>query len=413
MRILVLTDRPPSPEGHTTGDQLVYHRLRLLAQEHDITFAYVNWHNEPAAVTSPIHPYKLVALPVPPRPTKLPPSPTKMLPRLREAWGHTFFERAPYFINGRRQPELQTALRNLLQESKPDAIHTVGLLMLYELPDVSLPVVAELVDMWSRAHWQRSNLLTKPTHRFQYWVEGRKVERVEREQLRRARVAVTVSELEKETAQKLASHLDIHIIPPSVDMEYFLPAPELTQEATLLYTGAMSYEPNVEAMHYFRREIFPLVQQAVPEVSLVIAGRDPVPSIQALASESISVTGAVADVRPYFARAAVAIVPLLHGGGVRNKIIEAWAMEKAIVSTHFGAEGLAGKHNQHYLLADNPTEFAASIITLLNNPERRAQLGRNGRQLAMKRYSLLGAARCMNEIYVGARRTPAKGLLTH
>lgn len=405
MRILALTDRPPNPEGHTSGDQMVYQRLRFLASEHEIAFAYLNWANEPAATRSRLFPYQLMALPVPPRPCTPPASPTTRFARLRHTWHHTLFEPHPYLIYGRRQPEVQKAIRALLQSYQPDVIHTIGVPMLYELPKTARPIVAELVDLASRSHWRLQNRVRKPTHRFQYWVEGKKMERVERAQIRRAAVAIVTSEFEKASAQRLAPRVPIEIIAPCLDLDFFQPEPVTPEPYTLLFTGTMNYAPNVEAVEYFCRQILPGVRREIPQVRLVVAGRDPAPSIQALASDSVEITGAVPDIRPYFTRAAVLIVPLLHGGGIRIKILEAWAMEKAVVSTTIGAEGLPGKDHQQLILADTPGEFARAVSALLRDAETRKRLGKCGRQLAAEQFSIQAAARRMNQIYTSVAHT--------
>ena len=409
MRILVLTDVVPHPEGHTSGEQLVYHRLRPLADMHEIVFAYVNRRKILAAKTSPQLPYQLVELPTSPSPTHSPTPYSSDLSRILHSWQHTLFDDRPKILDEHKQPELSTAISSFVREYKPEVIHVVGLLMLTRLPQVSQPVIGELVDMWSRGHWQKKDLLSKPTHKFQYWVDGLKIERIERQQLKRIQIAITTSEFEKAAIQRLAPKLTTQVMPPSVDTEYFQPIRGIQEPATLLYSGQMGSKTNVEAVMYFYREILPRIRQAVPNVRLVIAGRNPTPEIQGLADESVVITGKVPDIRPFFARASSAIVPLLHGTGVRNKIIEAWAMERAVVSTRLGAEGLCGNDGEHLWLADNPQDFAHHIISLLNNPVQRDTMGKRGRELVISQYSLTVAAKRMNEIYQQFAQSEQRG----
>ena len=139
----------------------------------------------------------------------------------------------------------------------------------------------------------------------------------------------------------------------------------------------MDWLPNEDAIRYFTEQIMPRIKQAVPEVTLTVVGRDPYPSLVELSKHdpSIIVTGRVEDVRPFIEDAAVYIVPLRIGGGTRLKIYEAMAMEKPIVSTSVGAEGLPIVDGKEILLADTPEEFAEAVIRLFRNESLAAEIG--------------------------------------
>jgi glycosyltransferase involved in cell wall biosynthesis len=123
--------------------------------------------------------------------------------------------------------------------------------------------------------------------------------------------------------------------------------------------------------------VVPLIKESIPDLTLTIVGRNPYPSLLDLAERdrSIIVTGRVDDVRPYLERAAAYIVPIRIGGGTRLKIYEAMAMEKPVVSTTIGAEGLPVSDGQELLLADTPEAFAAAVVRLLTQPEFAFRLG--------------------------------------
>jgi glycosyltransferase involved in cell wall biosynthesis len=144
----------------------------------------------------------------------------------------------------------------------------------------------------------------------------------------------------------------------------------------------MNYHPNLEAVRYFVGEILPLIRAEVPYATFHIAGANPSPEVKALAADSVYIHGSVPDMCPYFHQAAVVVVPLLHGGGTRLKILDAAACGKPIVSTSVGAEGLNFVDGRDLLLADSAPRFAQTVVRLLSNPDRQAELSRWARRAA-------------------------------
>jgi glycosyltransferase involved in cell wall biosynthesis len=139
----------------------------------------------------------------------------------------------------------------------------------------------------------------------------------------------------------------------------------------------MDWLPNEDAIRYFTEQIMPRIKQTVPDVTLTVVGRDPYPGLVELSKRdpSVIVTGRVEDVRPYMEEAAIYVVPLRIGGGTRLKIYEAMAMEKAIVSTSIGAEGLPVTDGTEIVLADTPESFADAVTRLLKDQNVADKIG--------------------------------------
>ena len=150
----------------------------------------------------------------------------------------------------------------------------------------------------------------------------------------------------------------------------------------------MDWLPNEDAIRYFTEEIMPRIRQRIPEVTLTVVGRNPYPSLLELAAKdaSVIVTGRVDDVRPYMERASAYVVPLRIGGGTRLKIYEAMAMEKAIVSTTVGAEGLPVSHEAELLLADTAESFADSVVKLLNDNSLARSMGQRAANTVREKF---------------------------
>jgi glycosyltransferase involved in cell wall biosynthesis len=219
-------------------------------------------------------------------------------------------------------------------------------------------------------------------------VEWKKMRRYEARACEEADLTLAVSDADRELLETCAPPATIRTIPTGVDIEYFHPAGCEETPASLVFTGAMDWYPNEDAMLHFIEAILPAIRRSIPEVSLSVVGRNPSERLRSVAARAgVHVTGTVEDVRPHVARAAVCIVPLRVGGGSRLKIFEALAMGKAVVSTTIGAEGLPVVPGQHLLLAGDAENFAQTVTSLLRDPERRQHLACAGRRLVEERYS--------------------------
>lgn len=191
-------------------------------------------------------------------------------------------------------------------------------------------------------------------------------------------------------------------VPTGVDTEYFRPLGTVSREPfELVFTGSMDWLPNDDAMRYFIEEILPAIRATIPDVRLTIVGRNPLPRLAELSRRDprIVVTGRVDDVRPYLERATACVIPLRIGGGTRLKVFEAMAMEKPVVSTSIGVEGLPVRDGQHVLIADHPMEFARCVLRMLKEEAFAARLGQQAaayvrREFGWERVALAFAHVC-------------------
>ena len=197
------------------------------------------------------------------------------------------------------------------------------------------------------------------------------------------------------------------VIPTGVDFDYFAfdpgPAPSGLGDAggELVFTGSMDWPANVDAMRYCMTDIWPLIAAARPSARLTVVGRNPPPDLVAEAARrglNWRFTGLVEDIRPFVCAANVYIVPLRVGGGTRIKIYEAMAMRRPVVSTSIGVEGLPLEAGRHYRRADQPADFAAAVLDLLDRPEDGADLAEEAYIFILKRFSNRRVAALFEEI---------------
>jgi glycosyltransferase involved in cell wall biosynthesis len=203
--------------------------------------------------------------------------------------------------------------------------------------------------------------------------------------LKNFQVCTVVSEQERQyLSRAVNSHTSIEVIPNCVNLTSYSDVQETPQPNTLIFTGAFSYFPNYEAMAWFLRKAYPLIQAQVPDVHLTITGNHqnrPLPP-----ATNVTLTGFVDDVRPLIARSWASVVPLHTGGGTRLKILEAMALGTPVVATSKGAEGLDVQDGKHLLIADTPEMFAQAVTCLLMDAELRRLLSTNAYQLVREKY---------------------------
>lgn len=208
---------------------------------------------------------------------------------------------------------------------------------------------------------------------------------------------------------------NIGVMANGVDFEYFRSLTSQLGEprdATLVFLGVMDYWPNVEGMTWFVRSVFPRVRAAIPGVELVIVGRRPTREIERLASHTgVVITGFIEDVRPYVARADACVVPLRIARGIQNKVLEAMAMQKAVVCTPQAQEGIRAQPGRDLVVAEGEEEFASATIDLLRDPQQAALIGGNARQCVELNYAWENNLAVLDHLLVPDQARPVASTL--
>ena len=293
-------------------------------------------------------------------------------------------------------PGAGRAIRALLAAERFDAVVYQGV----DVADHRLPPGPRVVIDEHNLEYElmeRSAAQAGSTLRRVYWaLEAAALKRVELGLLARADLVSVTSKRERQLLGALLPGASVVITPNGVDTEAFAPDPERAETPErVIFTGTMDYHPNEQAAHYFADTIWPRVRVEVPDATWYLVGRPPASFKRLAALPGVTVTGPVAEMQPYLTAAAVAIAPLLVGGGTRLKILEALAMGKAVVTTALGCEGLDVTSGEHLLVADDPGEFADAVIQLLRDDERRARLGAAGRALVEREYTWVRSGRAL------------------
>jgi glycosyltransferase involved in cell wall biosynthesis len=259
----------------------------------------------------------------------------------------------------------------------------------YALLAGNTPKLLEEHNAWSRWAWQTYQAQGKALQRLRHWVSWQKRRRYEARVYRRFDRISMVSEEDADVASSLLRGAGdrVHVIPNGVDCEHNHPGLAQPVPNTLIFNGALTYSANHDAMRYFLSEVYPRIRREEPAMSLTITGPTADVDLSALLLDgSVHLSGHVEDVRPLVAGASVCVVPIRQGGGTRLKILEAMALGTPVVATTKAAEGLAVTPEEHILIADEPTGFAAQVLRLLRDSALRKRLARDARRLVEGRY---------------------------
>jgi len=215
------------------------------------------------------------------------------------------------------------------------------------------------------------------------------VENVERKLCTRFDLNIMTSETDAERLRALAPGARTSVVPNGVDVNFFRPtATQLIVPDRVAFLGPTYMFPNRDAVEFFLDAIWPLVRNKRPGATFHVIGKNLMGDKALFESHrGVACHGYVPDIRPHFSEAACSVVPLRVGGGTRLKILDAWSMGKAIVSTSIGCEGLETLDGENILIRDDPKAFAEAVVQVLHDGELRNRLGRNGRKTAEETYA--------------------------
>lgn len=303
---------------------------------------------------------------------------------------------------------MHAAVRQLLAEECIDVIHVDQLNMMQFVPPEweGAVILDEHNAVWLRVERLQEHA-SDPVRRWLLGREARLIRAAEADACRRARVVLTVSEQDRNALRAITDgQAVIEVAPIAVDAAAYAPlwAARRPGEDRLLTIGTMFSPPNSEGVAWWLREGYEHLRELRPQVVYDIVGPRPPTSLRMLAAQhpGVRLHGYVADPSPFWTGATMLAVPLLSGGGVRVKILEAMATGVPIVSTSIGCEGLAVRDGMHLLIADSPAAFAQACAKLLADARLAQRLAANARQLVLDRYDVTVALMPLDAAYAGA-----------
>ena len=369
MKLLFTANRFPYPPFR--GDKLkIYHLAKRLSQRHElhlVTFledrSDLQYLPELQKFFKEIH---LVPL-------------TKMQSYKNSLFA--FFRKEPFQVQYFSSSKMEEKIAELHATHQYDAVHVQHLRMAqYWAKNKNLPRILDLPDAYS-LYWKR---------RIETYTGIQKVfAKIEQQRVFRYEAILEAYDLSLVCSREDLAYLatergikNVCLLPNGVDTETFTTAQHNYAPAkTILFTGNMDYAPNVDAVVYFAKEIFPIVLKQIPDARFVIAGQRPVKKVKELATSNIEVTGFVRNLAEIYAAAAIVVAPLRFGAGTQNKVLEAMAMGVPVVSHNIGFNGLNIESGQGVILALEKSDFAQQCISLLSSEDKRKEVGTKGTEV--------------------------------
>jgi sugar transferase (PEP-CTERM/EpsH1 system associated) len=384
VRLLFLTPRFPHPSAK--GDQLAaFHRVVQLGQRHEISL--VSFYQDEAELA---HADELRGV--------CESVETVLLPQWRGVANvalHAPFTSEPLQILYYRSRAFAEAVDAVAGRRKFEIVHGFMLRMAPYLQQVNAPRVLDALDSME-LRMRRNVEVERPPRRWFYREELRRVAPSERAVARSVDAVLVVSELDKASF----GTENVEVVPNGVDAAAFAPDLVGRRQGGIVFSGTMSYPPNVRAARWFADECFPVVQQSVPNATFVIAGAAPTSEVRELMERpGIVVTGFVQSMPQTLNRATVAVAPMRSGAGIQNKILEAMACGLPVVTTTIGLGGISAVPGRDLLVADDASEFADAVVSVLRDPGSARKLGENARARVLEDYSWERSAAAVERVY--------------
>jgi glycosyltransferase involved in cell wall biosynthesis len=378
-----------------------YHMLRWLAERADVTLVCFVRDDDPPEALEPLRGFCAEVIAVAMRRS-----------RLADAWhlARALVTGRSFILLRDERRAMRQALAALCLRRRFDAVHADQLWMAGYARALDIPL--KLLDDHNAVYLVFERLAAGLRRGPKRWIlarEARKIAGYEAAQVEDFDGILFVSEEDRAAMARVSSPAQAsrlaersQVLPICLDSAAVRPIQRRPAARRILILGTMFWPPNAEGVLWFAEKVFAQVLAAVPEARLTVIGKRPPASIAALAEGfggAMEVLGYVPELQPYLEECAVFAVPLLSGGGMRVKILDAWAWQLPVLSTTIGAEGITIRPGEDIAIADAPEDFAAQTIRLLREPAEGARMAAAGRAALEERYDAARVYQALSPIY--------------
>jgi glycosyltransferase involved in cell wall biosynthesis len=395
MRILFLSRWFPHPVDN--GSKIrIFNLLKALSSEHEVALV--------SFATEPVTPASVAVMRTICTEVEIAPYRSFRANSLHARLG--FFSPTPRSVFDTFNPEMSHAVERVAARLQPDVVVASQIDMIpYALMVKNVRRVMEELELAvpHDAYCNERRASVRLRRGLTWW----KLQHYLRRTLPAFDLVTVVSAREQALVRRVISSPPVQIVPNGADLQAMRRVQSTPQPGALIYSGALSFYANYDAVHYFLAEIFPLILERAPATRFLVTGSTQGVDIEKLPlCPNVEFTGYLDDVWSAVANSWISIVPLRLGGGTRLKVIESLGLGTPVISTSKGVEGLDLRAGVDILVADDPRSFADATLSLLDNPAQRQHLSEQGRR-AVDRYDWASIGRKLNELLadvVGARQ---------
>lgn len=384
MKLLVILPRFPYPIEK--GDKLrAYHQLRILSRTFDIILVAISHEKVSAANLAKIKPFCSKIIIVRPGLADIF---INLVIALAKGWP---LQAGYYYCN-----KGQRIINRIIATDKPDHIYCQLLRTAAYAIESDLPKTLDYQDVFSKGVERRiptAGFFMKPLLKFEY----RRLLRYEKRLFDQFNNKTIISIPDRNCIPH-AGRDQIVIVPNGVDHSFFSPG-KRTMTHELIFTGNMGYPPNIDCAEYIVNKVLPIIHRTNPEIRLMLAGASPHARVKALASDKVTVTGWVDDIRISYESAWVFLAPMQIGTGLQNKLLEAMSMRLPGITSTLCNAALGAKENEEIMIGDTPEAVAAHALRLLNDQPFRTSLADNGFWFVKRNFSWEGATEKLSGIF--------------
>ncbi|MDX9891061.1 MAG: glycosyltransferase [Bacteroidales bacterium] len=385
--MVVLLSRIPYPLEK--GDKLrAFYQIKELSKKHEIYLVALN--------DTRIHPEAM---------TQLNPFCKEILILNLSLWSrllgmfYALFKGIPIQCGYFYSPKAKRIFIDFINRIHPDHIYCQIVRVVEYVKELPFPKTLDYQDVFSKGmqrRFEKGSWLTKPL----FWVEYRRLMKYEKEVFSLFDHHTIITGVDRDLIPH-PEHFKIEVVANGVDFEKFR-VYEQPKEFDLIFSGNMSYPPNIDAAEYIAKQIFPTLKRAYPELKLVICGASPAPKVLALAGLGITVTGWVDSMVEYYSRSRIFIAPMRLGTGLQNKLIEAMAMKLPCITSSLAGKPLEGVENgKDVIICETASGYVDAVKMVLENRDLYAQIAENGHQFVKQNYNWENTTAQLEQLIAG------------
>ena len=384
MKLIYLTSRFPYPINK--GDKLrSFHQIKELSKQNDIYLISLSEIKVPKSsikqldkYCKSVHVYHI--------------SLTNRILNLLK----TLINNRPFQVNYFYHHKIQKKINSNISVIKPDHIFCqLVRTALYVKDEHSIPKTLDYMDALSKGLERRikiSKFWQKPFVK----MEWQRMKRFENLAFEFFNNHIIISTSDRNEIAHI-NNKNIEIIPNGIDANYYQKI--ITDKIyDLIFIGNLSYVPNIEAAKFISKKIFPLLQEKVPNIKILISGSNPSKKVLRLSNENIKVTGWVDDIRETYCSGKVFFAPMSLGSGLQNKLLEAMSLGIPCITSNLCNESLGATHMKNIIIGNSVEQYISQILNILSKPELISEIGKNGREFVNKKFSWESSNKILMEI---------------